>query len=274
MNHINISGKYFNEYLTIIRSTPSLFAEITRWHLEIIAEVLNSEADPERHPEMIMYRWLNIPWNIYNEIDIVYRKQISLLCAFVFADNTLGKVLVPEIIHKGVKYFGPEDSFKNISFLEWILGETALKKYQATKKEKHLDEIVYCMYRPNRKDIDVLSSNYRGDLREPLNQFSYENKAEVFFDLPKKLKTMALITMIGNRNNVIHRFDAVFADAEDRGVEDIYGWAGVIRSMANGKWSSDAEIEQEKAYNVFIAWHQNINRLQEYEDQMEEAKNK
>lgn len=272
MHQIRIEGQYHGEYLMIHREYPSKWQEFTRDHLLAWAEVLSSDVDPERYAEMLLYRWLRITPNIFFNLDRTYIEQLAATLAYLVADNTLDKVLITEFTHEGKTYMGPNDGFINVSFLEWILAENAFRKYQKTKRDEDLCTIIHCLYRKRRNDLHKNSPEYRGDLRELLNEHNVNERAEVFSTLESKMKMAVLITFIGNRNTVINRFRPVFDYASEKKMSDMYGSVGVIVGMVGDKWGTRQQIEQANAYEVFISWHQNIERLEEYERQMEEYK--
>lgn len=265
MHQAEISGRYYDKIVSFHREFPSSWDELTESHLNDIAEVLVSDQPENKHHEMILFRWLKIPFAIFFHIDPAYKLLLAEKLTFLYEKNMLSKVLCPKITHNGIDYHGPKDAFINISFIEWVLGETSLKKYQANKSDEALNEIVWTMYRPFRNDITEQSTNYKGDLREVVNESNYDIKARVFKSLSPKDKMKVLITFIGNRNSVMHRFAPVFEDVDRKAMHNPYEWAGILVDMTGSKWTTREQVENEKAYNVFINWHQNIIRMEEWE---------
>ncbi len=272
MNKIDIEGPYKKRYVKFHREFPEGWHEITREHLDIISEVFSSDQPVERHAEMILFRFLKLPNKIYWNLDPAYIEQLQAQLIFLWQDNTLPKVLYPKIFHNEIAYLGPDSAFKNIPFIDWIVGEQYFQKYQKTKSDDDLNCVIYSMYRPMRIDMTPDHPDYNGDMREILNDNTIEEKSKVFKSLSKEMKMMAYMTYIGNRNTVMQRFDSVFNDVERKGISDPYSWSGVLVDMTGTKWKTRKEVEQEKAYHIFIHWHQNILRLEEWEMQMENNK--
>ena len=272
MNSVEITGRINNRNISIHRSLPDKWDEFTLKHLDDLAEVLVSGQPEEKHPRMILYKWLDLPQEVFFNLDGLYIEKLSERLRFMFERNTLSKVLMPQFNHQSVTYYGPKDKFVNISLFEWVIGENCMQKYQQTKSDADLNTIVYTMYRPLRTDITEDSMEYKGDLRELINDHTIDKKAQVFKDLPKKEKMKALITFIGNRNTVMQLFEPVFADVQRKGIADPYSWSGILVDMTGSKWQTREAVEREKVYNTFIHWHQNILRMEEYEMEVENSK--
>ncbi len=272
MHQAEISGEFKGKYIKIHRSFPSSWREMTDVHLDKLAEVLTSGEKEEFHAKMILFRWLRIPYNIFRNIDAYYIEQLSKQLEFLFKENDLNKVHVKKFTHRGIEFYGPKDGFINISFLEWVVAENHFQKYQQSKKEIDLNCLIYSLYRPIDRTINEDSPDFKDDFREMINEYTIEKKSEIFSDLPKKERMKALITYIGNRNTVMNRFKPVFEDVERKGIVDPYKWSGILVDMTGTKWITRDLVEREKVYNIFIHWHQNILRMEEYEMEMENAK--
>jgi hypothetical protein len=265
MHQIDIEGKFHDEYLKIHREIPSSWSELNQAQLLQWAEVLTSGANRERFADMLLYRWLKLDNSIFFNLDKSYRDQMGVLLNYLVLENNLDKVLIKEFNHEGETFLGPADAFKNFSFLEWVRAESAFTRYQKTKKDEDIWKVFYCMYRPQRKNMTKLHQDYKGDLRELINDHTIDELSLVFSTLSRKMQMALLMIYIGNRNAVIQRFGAVFEYATEKKVTDMYGSVGVIVGMVGEKWGTRSEIERANAYEVFISWHQNIERLEEFE---------
>lgn len=275
MHQIRIEGTLFGDKINVYRLLPERWEEFSVEHLIDLAQVLTSEAEPEKYPRMLLYRWLKIENRIFFNLDPAYVEQLCLILDFVLKENTLNKVLMPVIKHENVQLIGPKDSFTNFSFMDWILSENYFTIWQKKKTgngldDVNLDKILWCMYRPARKNFSSTHPKFRGDLRELINEYTVDQRSTIFSTLDKKTKMALLMTYIGNRNTVINRFRPVFEYASDKKMSDMYGSLGVIVSMIGDKFGKREELEQANAYEVFISWHQNIERLEEFERQKNE----
>ena len=84
-----------------------------------------------------------------------------------------------------VKYYGPTDNFKNISFGEYSDAINLYLEYENTKDEELLRLIMAIFYRKKRKFHSLKNlSKHKQDVREAYNEDTIEHRAKIFKGVP------------------------------------------------------------------------------------------
>lgn len=266
MHNVEISGNIYDEKISVMSSFPSDWLEWDRSHLLHYCRVQNMPCPLEKKKQALSFLFLGIERSLYLNLDLAYRLQIAELTSDFFTDNWLNKNLIPHFVFKKQVYHGPKDGFENITFLEWILCDQFFTKFQRTEDPFALDCLFAVMWRRQKSRIEIDSTDFDGDFRSTLNKSMIEEQAKVFSGLDQELKTALLTIYIGNRNTVTNRFKRVFENGSSDSETDKYGWTGVLVQLAGTKFGNKEQTEQTMLYDMLIHFHQNIVRLDEWEE--------
>lgn len=147
--------------------------------------------------------------------------QLSeLIDSFFYVENDV-KIIKQEYIHNPVPrfkptlktYYGPSDSFMNMTFGEYLDGMRLFHDFHATGDMTYLKLLAAVFYRP-KKSFHCLKkhlANYDGDIREVYNHHTIEARA----------KEMQLAPI-----GFIYGFYLLFASFQKHLIEAVITWGG------------------------------------------------
>ncbi|MCA8830188.1 hypothetical protein [Hymenobacter pini] len=161
--------------------------------------------------------------------------------------------------------YGPADSFRNLSFSEFIFADTYFLRYLQTTEEAALDKLVAVLYRPQRRDYNPLAVSYGGDRREDFNEHLLAARARHVARVPHYVKFAVLLYYRGCRRELERRYARVFEGDTNRKAA-LSGWQAVLHGLADGVHRIDATAQQ-RLHNVM----REMQRVLENYDRAKEA---
>jgi hypothetical protein len=127
-----------------------------------------------------------------------------------YIDPKLTKNPFPELTVNDKKYYGPADALTNLTLTEYIHAETNFSMYRKLKKDQYLHNLIAILYRPKDKKASIDKPDFKGDMREPFNDFVFENRAPLFDALSPEQKEVILFYYDGSRSFLNKLFPEVF----------------------------------------------------------------
>jgi hypothetical protein len=182
-------------------------------------------------------------------------------------NSKLSRNLFPEIIF-GMPLFreiwhGPADNFTNMILSEFIHAETAFDKLLSTSDEKYLDHLIAILYRPAGK-LKTKDPEFRGDIREPFNDFIIDNRASLSHMIRDDIKIAILLFYTGSRYALTKIFPEVFSGSGSADTDTFRSYMGLIETLANYDITKKEEIRNAYLYDVLLTMNQSIIRDREW----------
>jgi hypothetical protein len=205
---------------------------------------------------LLIYPFLDIKYNRLFKLNTYQIDALLKRTTFIInGDRLLNKILVNDFRLRGKKYHGPNDRLSNLKFGEFIQADTYFMAYEDTDNDDLKYNLIACLYRPVKRNINTDSPDFDGDVRELFNQYHIKQRANQFKRLPKELVDAILfnyktirkwlteryIYVFGNYDNAQSNNDMTFKDYNKN-----EGWKGIIKNMA----SSVLEIEKYAEQNM------------------------
>lgn len=195
-----------------------------------------------------------------------------------FVDNK-----IPEFIHQGIKYYGPEKALLNVSFDEFIF---ALESYNSFNNSNNIDDLnnlVAALYRPAKPLTEHNKiSNYDGDIRQEFYRSNVGLRANELADLDSAIKMgvklffEACISYISTATEVPVQGNFIDLTVlfkgnsnKDKGV----GMLNVLFSLAETNVFGDMEKTGKQLYwTILLKLYQNHIDNENHKKQLEDAK--
>ena len=165
----------------------------------------------------------------------------------MFKSNSLTKNVLPILNipaeHKFLgadKFYGPTDSFNNLTIGEFDDAEYWFDVYNTSKmKDAHaLDMMIAILYRaPVPKYKPEM-----GDIRMPYNIHLNELRAAQLTRVRQEIKKAILLWYIGCRSELVETYGFLFKKS-DKG-ESLKGWTPIIHDLAGGKFGTLKETNE------------------------------
>ncbi len=193
---------------------------------------------------------------------------------YYMLDPQLSKNLIPEISF-GLPFFkstwyGPSDSLTNITFSEFIHAETAYDKLVKTNNDEYLNRIVAILYRPAGK-IKTCDVDYRGDTREPFNDFLIDRRSKRAIFIRDNIKTAILLFYAGCRRALTKIFPEVFSGSASGG-DTFKSYMSLVEILAGYDITKKEEIRNAYLYDVLLTLNQSIIRDREREKELKKMR--
>jgi len=168
-----------------------------------------------------------------------------------YIESSLTKNLIPIVQVNGKTFYGPADALTNITFEEYIHAETNLDHFRQTHSTKYINRLIATLYRPSN-GIDKSSFEYKGDPREPFNDFLIDTRAQVIKDLPDAEKEAIMLFYNGCRKFIAGKFPNVFSGS-GKSAEDVFmEYMKLVNSLADSDITKKEQIRKAYLYDVFI----------------------
>lgn len=200
---------------------------------------------------------------ISQKLQFLFTKKTEEGIDKYYLDSSLTKQLIPSIKIGNKEYFGPADALTNLIFEEYIHTETFLARFRQTKKEEYLHKLIAVLYRPG-SGIQRNSPNYKGDLREPFNDYLTDHYSRNMTRLPDAMKEAILIFYSGCKEFIVKKFKEAFYGKASS--EDIFeNFMGMVNNLADSDVTKNDQIRKAWLYDV-------MKTLQELSIQAEKLK--
>ena len=255
----------------IHRSLPSTWNELTREQLLYVSSLFTSKLPLTEFRVKTLFEFLPVKRNTLKRIA---PEDVYALCEsldFLNKEITLTRNLLPVIKTGLKKYYGPADAMVYCTFGEFTLACSALDEYQKTGEEKHLDQLVATLYRPQK--LFWLIRKYFTDNQDSRAKFMNRTLKKRAGKLARKdhcVKYSVYLFMNGVLNSLPSLYPYVYRQKDEIDSQD-NGWASLIISLADGK-TDDKSLEtimNSNLYNVFIGLNKKAKEYHEYMSKIE-----
>lgn len=158
--------------------------------------------------------------------------------------------LIPWITLRGERYYGPSDRLFNLNFAEFIHAEEHFTRYLKNRDAKHLDYLAAILYRPQGKDYDPLSVDYRGDRREPFNDHLIGERVKSLEKINLNVKLCIFLFYSGCKRWIQHQFPHVFSGHGS--TPAVHGLLGLVDTLTGGDVTKVDAIRSSLLMDVLI----------------------
>jgi len=219
---------------TIERNVASNWNELSLKQLLYVAPriILQKESD-DLKKELVWY-FINIK---DKHLMLMNRSQLEGLfpaVEWLFKDVNLTINLIPVLNLKTRKYFGPSDELKNISAAEFAFSDKFMNEFLKKRDEAQLNLLIATLYRPQFKGVKKDSPYYKGDIREPFNENTIDQRADLFSNLSLNYRLAILAFYLGCRSNISKQFPDIF-NAQKKSKNKKTGWLGFFYELSGDK---------------------------------------
>lgn len=191
---------------------------------------------------------------------------------WIFDAPKLSRNLLPVIKIRWRKFYGPlKHDMESSTAMEFITTDTAMIQMAKNKDIAQLYMMCAILYRPKRKDWREFkaSTDYTGDLREPLNRIGIVKRAAYFQKhLPIDQAVYVLQYFKGFRHHVFMKRHANLFDGQNKsagkGID--FGWHGVILEFSDGKFGNYGETAKTNWQLFFMEMSRQVQLAKERED--------
>lgn len=255
----------------IRRLLPSTWNELTREQLLHVSGLFASKLPLVEFRVKALFEFLSMKRKTLRRIA---PEDSYVLCEsldFLNKEVSLTRNLLPVIKSGLKKYLGPADAMVYCTFGEFTLACSALDDFQKTAEEKHLDQLVAILYRPQK--FFWIIRKYFTDNQDPRAKFmnrTLKKRAGKLGKLDYCLKYSIYLFFNGVLNSLPILYPYVYKQKGETEDQD-NGWASLIISLADGK-TDDKSLEtimNSNLYNVFIGLNKKAREYHEYLDKIE-----
>jgi hypothetical protein len=170
----------------------------------------------------------------------------------------LTRNLLPEVSVKGVTYYGPDDALTNSIYREYVHCETFLDRLSTTDNPEFLHKLIAVLYRP-AGSIGRQHPEFKGDVREELNDFHIDSRARKLSALPAETKTAIMLFYSGCREYLVYKYPNVFSAASggSSGKSNVFqSHLNIMNALGNNDVTKIEEIGNTKLHLVMNTMEQ------------------
>lgn len=191
-------------------------------------------------------------------------------------DSTLTRNLLPIIVHKREKYFGPMDGLSNITLKEFIFTEVFYNEYTAHNNRHSLDKLIAVLY---LRQATSKQQRETGDFRRKFNDFEIDTNATRLAKLPTKYKRAILLYYEGCKKHLANLYPHIFNQNPEPGTqnpkpatsEEIFKtFLANVDALAEGKPHEKELIRNELLYEVFDTLNRRNETVKKQNEELEE----
>ena len=247
MNTVQING--------ITRELPASWNELTGKQLVHVAKLIREGITVVDFKVKILFSFLKIKFRLFKKMNPEDVYFLGETLEFLIKDVNLTKNLIPRI----KRYYGPDDSLRNITFGEFIRVQMAIESFNKDKNEDSLNNMLAVIYRPRkfawwiRKYLHVST-----DCRLKLLDRTCPKRTRAMGKVDYSVKYAVLLFVTGVFNSLPGKFPNVYK-TKAKNEEKKSGWIDVIISLADGKTDDESleRIYNSNMYNVFYGLEKN-----------------
>ena len=212
----------------------------------------------KKEPQHVILRQLlNLSWYTYSKLTASQCLDLFQVTEFIFKDIKLTRNNLERIRIGYSWYCGPDDRLNNISIDEFIMADLWYMRYRKTGKESALNHLISVLYRKKAKDIDINSSDFKGDLREAYNEYTYTQRSNKIARLSSLKKNIILLYYMGCRNHLEITYKEVFKHAVKSNVKvGDSELKKVALSMSGGAFGNYKDTLQTNVHDFFSHWNE------------------
>jgi hypothetical protein len=240
---------------------PGCFNDLSTKEVLYFCELTCSHLTRREILHRLAYRLTGAPLFVYFNISEVQRLQVEDSYEWIFTDVLTRQNKVPSINHKGKIYYGYGNNFENVLVKEWMVADSALRKFQQSREEADRNKFIAALYRPARTD----GKTYQ-DPREPFDEKKCEQNEVDISTLPGYIKLAITINYAGVRAQTVADFPNVFKGG---GSGTDFGIPGMVHDLSGPELGTVKDIEDGWFIrNLFwIAQKNEIRRMEQKQKQ-------
>lgn len=179
-----------------------------------------------RHFKSILYK---IGESAKLELDNLGHNSIQLnafraACDWILKPPAYDKWNFPHLLINGIYYYGPTDTFSNLTIQEFGEAEFYFKKAATSDTNTiYLNKFMACIFRPKHFYLFGNRRHYSDDF--------VRNNHSLFNCIDLPTKRAILLNFSATRENVFGRFKEAFSKGTQSDLEK-YGWNGIILTVS------------------------------------------
>jgi hypothetical protein len=173
---------------------------------------------------------------------------------YLCADSQLTKNLFPKFTLLGRRFFGPSAKCYNITLLEFLHAEATLFRFHTSHNPKQLATLCAILYRPQVKGYNPNSPDYKGDRREPFNDYTFQRRVWWFKLLHPNRQYAVYVFYAGCRRAIMEAHPEVFGGGgavSSEPVNPVDSIKSLITILTNGNVTEREKIENTRVWAAF-----------------------
>ncbi|NCD41653.1 MAG: hypothetical protein EOL88_06120 [Bacteroidia bacterium] len=215
-----------------------------------------------------------LPWQ-FNEmcrkLDFLFKETETKNGKIIHINSKLTHNLFPYIrcgvwLQRLRPLYGPANRLYNLTFGEYLTSDNFFRRYVATGKNEFLDKLIATLYRHQDSNYDPFSVNYRGDRREPFNEFTVEKRVKYVKKINISTKIAIMLWFNGCIVHLAEMFPLVFG-SKGAG-KDKFGSLTIIDSLTNGDVTKSKVVREQYLWDVMVHLEQTLKQHNDYKNKM------
>jgi len=164
------------------------------------------------------------------------------------------------------RLYGPSDRLYNLTFGEYIAADNFFRRYVATGKVEFLDKLIATLWRNEDRNYQPNEFTYRGDRREPFNEYTVNTRMNKVRGLPMNMKVAILLWWNGCINHLAEQFPHVFNGG---GTKSKFGSLALVDALTSGDVTKSKQVRRQFLWDVMVHLEQTMIS---HNEQMEKMK--
>lgn len=162
--------------------------------------------------------------------------------------------LVPEIKTAIGTLHGPADGLSNILLSEYIHAETAWSNFRKSGKFHFAVRLFAILYRPEAAGINTKSPDYKGDRREPFNDFLLSDRTAALINTNRGSIAIVVLWYEACREFINSKWPEVFEGGTEPAekTDAFTGFMKMVNSLADNDVTKNNEVRQSYLYDVMF----------------------
>jgi hypothetical protein len=182
-----------------------------------------------------------------------------------YKPNTKYNILPKTTLH------GPADKLKNLVFEEFIFAESMFDAYQKKQEQTYLDQFIAILYRPKGRD-----KNLTGDIREPFNKHSVDNRALSIAHIPPADKQAILLNYIGCKALLPKLYKDLFSETDPLSDQQkqSFSWLDVAYRLSEHRPTELQTLKGQNLHEVLASLNLKVRDNKALKAEMEDMRRK
>ena len=243
MNQIQIThpnGKIENY------TAPRAWNELTAKQLVAWSHICLQKIDLNDAKKQLVKLFYHIPKKTFRYLKIGQILQIADTLNFLSEKNECSKWPIKSFRCGFKRYYGPGDSFSNLTIAEYRCAELYYQSYIRSQNKCALVFLMATLYRTKRK------GKVTDDIREEFNEHLVLKRFKRFSKLSDQLLQACLLNYEGCRNHLIDKYARAFTKTDSSQTSnEIFDLEEVIEAFAGDKFGSFNETEKTNLHRFF-----------------------
>lgn len=235
----------------------SNFDELSSEHLLYFCDLYSQKLTKTQILKRLAFKLTGAPATDYIKMNIIQRHEVENAYNWIFAEHFTIENKIKSFKIDGVEYYGYDNNFENIKVEEWMVADSAARKYQREKSVADLNKFIAALYRPHRTD-----GVKHGDPREIFDEYKCQAAEAAIEKLAPKYKYAILLNYAAIRSKMVKDFPNVFK-GKAKGRD--FGIPGMVHDMAGPELGTVHEIQKKWFIRnlLFIAEKNETRRIEQ-----------